>query len=376
MKKATLVLGLLAASTSAAWAQSSVTMYGIVDAGLRKSSNANPGGSEKLMSNSGMSQSRLGFTINEDMGGGLRAIANLEHRLSLDTGTSASATVFWQQAWVGIQSNDFGAVMLGRQYNVLFDLNASTFSSYKYSTFIDQYKPELGMTLGNRQDNMVKYKMVAGPITAELQVSAGEGTALDKSAGGGLKYSDGAFAVGAGYLETTGAPGSAIAAFGSNSTGKKAKATMIGTAYSSGPIYLNLSWMQNKFDAGAGTLAYTYGAGFLNSQTLTLLTQGFTASAQKRDMIMLGGTYQLTTQVNLGAEYYHMTHKIDATGASNKSDMMSFVADYAFSKRTDAYFEADRTKFKGGEGYAANTGLVALGATSRTNYMVGLRHRF
>ncbi len=339
-------------------------MYGIVDAALRKSSNSNPGTSESQMANSGMSESRLGFNINEDLGGGMRAIANLEHRLLLDAGTSG-ATNFWQQSWVGIQSNDFGVIMLGRQYNLLFDLNASTFSSYKYSTFIDQYKPELGMTLANRQNNMVKYRAVVGPITASLQVSAGENAEIDKSVGGGIKYADGAFAVGGAYLETTGASAA-------TSPGKKVKATMIGGAYTSGPIYVNLSWMQNKFEAGANVLAATYAAGFLKGAALTPLTTGAgvpLGSSQSRDMIMVGGTYQLTTAINLGAEYYHMNHKIASTGANNKSDFLSFVADYAFSKRTDAYFEADRTEFKGGEGYLG-------GATRRYNAMVGLRHRF
>ncbi|WP_077033730.1 porin [Pelomonas sp. KK5] len=369
MKKATLALAVLAAGTTAAWAQpSTVTMYGIVDAAMKRTSNANPGVSKNTLANSGLSQSRLGFTINEDLGGGMRALANLEHRLSLDTGTTAGSSpagVFWFQSWVGLASNDFGVVTLGRQYNVLFDLNATTFSSYKYSTYIDQYKPELGMTLNNRQDNMVKYKFVGGPVTAELQVSAGEGSAVDKSAGGAIKYQSGPFAFGGGYLQTEGASAA-------TSLGKKVKGTILGGAYTDGPIYVNLSWMKNKFDAGANVLAATYAAGFLNGAALTALTTGAGApatSSQQRDMIMFGGTYQLTTQINLGAEYYHMEHKIDSTGAKYKSDFLSFVADYAFSKRTDAYFEADRTNFKNGEGYTN-------GASRRYQAMVGLRHRF
>src|SRR5262249_22419980 len=74
MKKAALALSILAASTSAAWAQSSVQLYGIVDAGLRWTSNANAGSSEKQVIPGGMSQSRLGINVTEDMGGGLKAI--------------------------------------------------------------------------------------------------------------------------------------------------------------------------------------------------------------------------------------------------------------------------------------------------------------
>ena len=81
MKKASLAVAILAASTSAAWAQSSVTLYGIVDAAVRYTSNANAGTSTKTLTPGGMSQSRLGVNITEDMGGGLKALANLEHRL-------------------------------------------------------------------------------------------------------------------------------------------------------------------------------------------------------------------------------------------------------------------------------------------------------
>src|SRR6187402_1668021 len=99
MKKVTLVLSLLAASTSAAWAQSSVTMYGIVDAAVRLSTNQGARADDTISSlvPGGMSQSRLGFDITEDLGGGLKAIANLEHRLSSDNGTQGGPE-FWRQS--------------------------------------------------------------------------------------------------------------------------------------------------------------------------------------------------------------------------------------------------------------------------------------
>ena len=53
-----------------------------MDAGLRWTSNANAGTAEKQVIPGGMSQSRLGINVTEDMGGGLKAIANLEHLIS------------------------------------------------------------------------------------------------------------------------------------------------------------------------------------------------------------------------------------------------------------------------------------------------------
>lgn len=227
MKKAALAIAALAACTSSAWAQSSVTLYGIVDSAVRYLSNNN--GSQKQLVPGGMSESRLGVNVTEDMGGGLKALVNLEHRFNSDTGTQ-SATEFWRQSWVGLQSNDFGQIRLGRQYNVLFDVYTSTYASFRYSPYIEAYKPEIGLSAGARQSNMVKYLAQAGDFYGEIQVSAGEGTSpSDKSAGGLLRYNDGTYGLGAAYLQVT------------DLLGKKVKATTIGGSYTSGPLYVNLS---------------------------------------------------------------------------------------------------------------------------------------
>lgn len=351
MKKASLVLAVLAASTSAAWAQSSVTMYGIIDVAVRYSSNFAAPGSKYNVAPGGMSQSRLGFNVTEDLGGGLKAIANLEHRLNSDTGTAAAAD-FWRQSWVGIESADFGRITLGRQYNVLFDIYTSTYASFKYSPYIEAYKPEIGLSMGARQDNMVKWAGAFGAVRGEIQVSAGEGNSQNKSMGGMLRYGSGPLAFGGAYLQVE------------DTSGRKVKGTTIGGAYSDGPWYLNLSWAQNKFDTGSLLqAAYTGGLG------LPLNAAG--NSVKKRDMISAGVAYQLTTQFNLGAHYWHstQTHQLATLPGKSKGDFFAIVGDYAFSKRTDAYVEVDYTKANGAV-------RLSNGAVKRGNAMVGLRHRF
>jgi predicted porin len=351
MKKAALALSILAASTGSAWAQSSVTLYGIMDAGLRWTSNANAGTAEKQLIPGGMSQSRLGINVTEDMGGGLKAIANLEHRLNSDTGTQA-ATDFWRQSWVGIQSADFGRITLGRQYNILFDIYTSTYASFKYSPYIETYKPEIGLSMGARQDNMVKYLVESGPVRGEIQVSAGEATSQNKSYGGLLRYAEGEWAFGGAYLEVE------------DTSGKKVKGMTVGGAYTSGPWYVNLSWAQNKFDTGSLLqAAYTAGLG-----------APFNAagnSVKKRDMIAGGVAYQLTPQLNLGAHYWYstQTHQLATLPGKSKAHFAAFVADYAFSKRTDVYAEVDYTKLSGQVRFGNN-------AEKRGGATVGIRHRF
>lgn len=357
MKKAVLALSVLAASTGAAWAQSTVQIYGIMDAGVRMVTNAGANAASNTKSVTtltpgGMSQSRLGFNITEDLGGGLKAIANLEHRLLSDTGTVA-ATDFWRQSWVGLQSSDFGRITLGRQYNILFDAYTSTYASFKYSPYIEAYKPEIGMSLAARQDNMVKYLVESGGLRGELQVSAGEGSASGgKSMGGLVRYASGEFAAAAAYLELE------------DGAGKAVKATTFGASWTSGPWYVNAAWARNKFETGFNaTLNATLAASIVGALNAA------SALGEHRDMWAAGVTYQLTPQLNLGGHYWHAKQVGTVAAGDGKGDFYAFVADYAFSKRTDAYVEFDHTKI-GGKLTLAN------GATTRNGYTVGLRHRF
>lgn len=126
MKKTLIALAALAAV--GAHAQSSVTLYGVVDAFLNKTENkvTTPTTSTKLSQNkvdgSGLSSSRWGLRGSEDLGGGLAAIFTLEGGFTIDNGAfnnnqgSANTTTLWgRQSWVGLKGN-FGQVTLGRNY--------------------------------------------------------------------------------------------------------------------------------------------------------------------------------------------------------------------------------------------------------------------
>lgn len=356
MKKVALAIAALAACTSSAWAQSSVSLYGIVDAAVRYTTNANPGQSQKRMAPGGMSQSRLGVNVTEDMGGGLKAIANMEHRLNSNNGAIAAAD-FWRQVWVGLQSSDFGQIRLGRQYNILFDAYTSTFASFRYSPYIEAFKPELGMALGARQSNMVKYLAEFGSLRVELQASAGEGVpgVPDKSIGGLLRYAMGPFAVAGAYQEVQ------------EAAGGKVKENLIGVSYTEGPWYLHAAYADNKFDASVSAVTRgTYTAGLAPANVALAATS---SNVSKRTMLLVGATYQLTPQLNVGGNYWHVTQDPFVGTTDSKADYFALVLDYAFSKRTDAYVEFDSTKFTGNLAFNG-------GSQSRGGAMLGLRHRF
>jgi len=131
MKKSLLALAVLGAFAGAASAQSSVTIYGVVDLGVVKTNGGTATNSgtgwtltapaTKAYQVAQARASRLGFRGNEDLGGGLSAQFQLEHRFAPDTGASSNGAHFWQgRSYVQLTSAAAGRVYLGREYTPLF----------------------------------------------------------------------------------------------------------------------------------------------------------------------------------------------------------------------------------------------------------------
>ena len=145
------------AQTPASTPKSSVQLWGIVDMAYRHTNNEGAAkDSLSQMIGGGMSQSRWGINVEEDLGGGSKALVTLENRFDADSGTPAANAPFFQLAHVGLQG-PYGRLTAGRQWNVLFDVVTSTYASFPYSPYMEAYKPELGMAMGARTSNMLKY---------------------------------------------------------------------------------------------------------------------------------------------------------------------------------------------------------------------------
>lgn len=118
MNHALTLAGLLCAATSSAMAQSSVTVGGIADAGLRHVSNSGAGSAKSMVSGSN-STSRFFIRGTEDLGGGLSAAFHLEHGLNLTNGTQASTVSgqFWdRRSTVSLASKSLGEIRMGRDF--------------------------------------------------------------------------------------------------------------------------------------------------------------------------------------------------------------------------------------------------------------------
>ena len=392
-------LGAIALASGSAFAQaststSSVQLYGIVDVAYRHTNNEGAGkdGLSKMI-DGGMSQSRWGINVDEDLGGGSKALVVLENRLNADDGSVS--TPFFQLSYVGLQG-PYGRLTAGRQWNVLFDVVTSTYASFPYSPYMEAYKPELGMAMGARTSNMLKYNFAtpdrswvgslqysfdenndtkaleAGLPASAAQVPAYVGSTLGggawQTAGGYLRYAANGFALGGGFMRTT-LPG-----------GTDVDAWTLGGSYRTGPWYFSTGYGLNKAKFAAVTSAAQALRKGVDSAVLGAFWAGQTnggfqpGDADKRQLFKVGVGYQLTPQLNLGAHYFRGKQSGSVNGTSNGNvNFYVAVADYAFSKRTDAYFGVDHTSISGGTALVLDT---ASGARSRTGITAGIRHRF
>lgn len=171
MKKSLLALAALGAFAGGAFAQSNVTLYGRVDLSAAR----NFGSDATVMQNG--SGSRFGVTGVEDLGGGLKAHFQVEHRFNADTGAISNPNSFWTgRSIVGLMGG-FGKISLGRDYAASFLGSQLIGDPWGWDTVASTVTA--GITGGGiakvRYDNAVTYNLAAGPVSVGVQ------TAIDKS---------------------------------------------------------------------------------------------------------------------------------------------------------------------------------------------------
>jgi predicted porin len=215
MKKTLIALAAVAA-TSAAFAQSSVTLYGVADAALVKSSGVPVG----LAGSSGMNNgnSRIGFRGVEDLGGGMKASFALEQNISLTDGstgngstlaTSTNTNTFQRAAWVAL-GGGFGEVSLGRRLNPAFNTAAAweLTGTANYSVVSGQFGAVLN---GIRNNDLIMYTSPSfGGVTVQFgHVLKGDRTANESTNDISVRYAAGPLVVAADWNKngesTTGA---------------------------------------------------------------------------------------------------------------------------------------------------------------------------
>jgi len=353
---------------SSAFAQSSVTLYGLISTGLAYSTNQS--GSHTYQTANGTYQGpRWGLRGTEDLGGGTSAIFTLENGFSILNGNSLNqGREFGRQSFVGLSNTNWGTLTLGRQYDSVVDfLGLNT--AYNWNGTI------------NDNDNTFNNIRVQNA----------------------LKYTTQTF---------KGFKASALYGFSNSATGfNNNRAFSLGASYTQGPLNWNVAYAEYDSPYSAtnqtGAIDSDYSAAYLTFNRSALKAHAY---ASKQRIFGTGGVYSigalklgaLYTDVNytyldaqhlnvqnfslsanyflrpdilLGAAYVYTVGQYTITDQKPKWNEVNLVADYILSKRTDIALMVYLQQAGGGaradiEGYYASTTNRQLVTT------LGIRHTF
>ena len=339
MKKSLVALAVLAGFAGAASAQSSVTLFGVIDVAARYTK-AN-GNDTKQLTNDGSSSSRIGVRGVEDLGGGLKAGFWLEGALAADTGTADSSRFWGRRASVSLMG-DFGEVRLGRG-KTSTRLVVDDFDVYSTTGLGDVTRTYSllgsGIDTFNRADNLVQYFLPAdlGGVYGSFDVAAGEGTDGKKSYGGRLGYKAGDLNVAGGYQTT-------------DVQNSKFKQLSLGASYDFKVVKVSGLYSQLKF------------------------------GQRKQNVYTIGALVPVTASGSVTAQYTkaETNGTADAAAVGVRGDAQAFSIGYQhnLSKRTALYTTAsiidnDNSNFR-----VANNAVAAAAGGKSGGIDVGIKHSF
>jgi predicted porin len=194
----------LAGASSATWAQSSVTVFGFIEAQVGRQTQQAPGTQMYDMGGS-----RLGFKGDEDLGGGTKAQFYLEHRFDPQSGASSGGATFWKGgSWVGLTNAEYGSVKLGRWWSQAFLKSQYAADPFGMLTLGEGAYGSVGCGPAFRNgclgafwvNSSVTYENSVGPFSFGAQASASAvGPGGKRPWNVGVSYADGPLYVGAGH---------------------------------------------------------------------------------------------------------------------------------------------------------------------------------
>lgn len=386
-----LAASVMAPSTSAQ-AQSSVSLYGIVDAGFVFNSNAK--GVKQYSLNSGNENGdRWGLVGSEDLGGGLKAVFNLESGFSITSGTMLQNSIFGRQADVGLSSSHFGTVTLGRQYSDVTGAVGPFTSGGNWAAGGAGYGTHPmdldDLDNSNRISNAVKYQSVdyGGFTFGGLYSFGGTAGAVSQNQiyDFDIAYKHGPFAAAVGYLyanrpnfslfgsaptaSATGInlPSVTIAGY---ATASSQQITAAGASYTLGPAIVGAVFSNVRFN-NLGSVAITG----LNPAEATY---------RGSDVWNIGEVnlkYFVTPSFMLGAAYTYSHDSGPSNGSGAHYNQINLGAIYNLSKRTLLYLiavhqTASGTNSTGVPAVAAITGVTQSSSSHQTVATLGLLQKF
>ena len=397
MQKKLIALAVAGLASTAAFAQTNVTIYGLVDYGYAYRWDGKNAGSQipgvntatpnsQSQLNGGQSLgNRLGFKGTEDLGNGLKAVFLLEQGFFLDTGMQqTSGSQFTRQAYMGLSGN-FGTAVGGRLYSphYTFVSGLDPFGAGTVGRYNNVYSP--GAAVGNnvvggslmdpvRLDNAVAYisPSFLGGLTATLAYSNNAAAQEDANSNsnnntvyaGLLKYDNGPITVGANYHYING--GSRLSDNTPTVVGvKSVQNATLGGSYDFKVVKVMALYSWNEVD-------YTVNPAFT----------GNTSGNATINNYMLGATAPFGKFVGKASYIYSDGN----TSAGGDAQQFAIGLDYNLSKRTALYsaysFIDNQDQRFGATGDASNSGAFgsgngyAYGGVFQQGVQVGVRHSF
>jgi predicted porin len=389
MRRTLWLLGILSPLVTAAHAQSSVTLYGLIDEGFEAVSNATTTGSNvggrqyRLDGTFGLNSSRWGLRGTEDLGGGFKTVFVLENGFELNNGRLAQGGAeFGRQAFVGLESNRFGTITLGRQYDSVIDyVGKLEFGDSNVGTAHSAHPADLdNFNNSRRTNNAIKYKSrdYAGISFEGLYSLGGVPGSLGQNQeySVGVGYARGPLVLGAAYLNVRN-PASSL--FGSNPSDT---ATLNGLTAS--PVFSGYASAASYQVTGVGG-QYILGSLILGATYSNIRFGGIgklaNASAIFND-IEVSVQYHIAPRLLVGTSYNYL-HGSAVNAEVGGAHYSQFAAglNYTLSQRTDVYLAGVYQIASGhdstGHGAVANlAGESPSSNRSQAVARVGLRHRF
>jgi predicted porin len=373
------VLTSIAAFSELASAQSSVTLYGVADDSLTYTNNQNGHAAYQTFSG-GLGGSKFGFLGREDLGGGLAAVFRLENGFDMNSGKLGyNGRLFGRQAYMGLASNDYGTLTLGRQYDFMVNLQALSFAQLLGGSLAAHAGDVDGIWGTYPVNNAVKYVspifrgLSAGALYSFGGVPGSPGTS--QQYGFGANYANGPLRVAAAFLQVN---NPAVARFDG-----AAAATAGGTFVNpvANPIYSGYATARTmrtlgvaaNYALGATTFGLTYTNTAFNNAVATSSTS-FSGSATLASYEAFVSRL-LTTSIQGGVSYNYTSSK------NAHYNQVAAGAQYLLSKRTFLYSVVAWQHATGidSTGHQAVADLTYLSPSSNANQLavrVGIRHSF
>lgn len=368
MKKTLFVTALFAALSGVAQAETSVTLYGLIDTGVgyQRIKGDNDHESKFGMTNGVSSGSRWGLRGAEDLGDGLSAVFTLESGFNSGNGQSGqSSRLFGRQATVGLKSSSWGLLEFGRQTNI----------ASKYLGSIDPFGGSYGQanigvafSAANtvRYDNMVQYST---PSFGGFQAGIGYSfnVADTTSAQTGFATADNTRGITAGVRYVNGPLNVALTYDQLNPANQlrndaTPKSWSIGGSYDFEVLKLAMAYGQTREGWFAGQGINAFGSG---SPTAKGFGTNVAVDDFKANSYMVGLTVPLGAS-SIMASWQRADPDSDVlTGGDSAMNVYSLGYTYNLSKRTNLYALAS---------YA--TDYAFIDGVKSTVGLVGIRHRF